>query len=66
MQRLGGQVRVGEGAVLGWDMTAALALAEALGVDRRLAAEWLPGVEAEMVRAVNDKMQQQQRGREDG
>lgn len=41
------------GGVLGWDMTAALALASALGIDLRAAAELLPDIEAEMVSAIN-------------
>jgi hypothetical protein len=40
--------------VLGWDMTAALAMAAALGVDLRAAAELLPVIEAVMVRRLND------------
>jgi hypothetical protein len=42
------------GVVLGWDMTAALAMAAALGVDLRAAAELLPVIEAVMVRRLND------------
>ncbi|WP_454283775.1 DUF7697 family protein [Roseovarius sp. MBR-38] len=60
--RLGGQLRVTPGAVLGWDMGAALALAEALGVDPLIAAELLPGIEAVMVRKLNEEME----GRRDG
>lgn len=52
-QRLGGQLRALPGAVLGWDMTAALAMADALGLPARAAAELLPGIEAEMVRKLN-------------
>jgi hypothetical protein len=44
------------GAVLGWDMGAALILADALGVDRRAAAELLPVIEAVMVRHLNERM----------
>lgn len=61
-QRLGGQLRVvpGDGArppvVLGWDMAAALALADALGVDRRAAAELLPEIEAVMARKLNEQV----------
>jgi hypothetical protein len=55
--RLAGQVRCVAGAdrliVTGWDMTAALALASALGVPARLAAECLPEIEAAMVAATN-------------
>ena len=44
------------GAVLGWDMGAALALAQALGIDTLIAAELLPEIEAVMVRKVNEQM----------
>jgi hypothetical protein len=44
------------GVVLGWDMTAALAMAAALGVDLRAAAEFLPIIEAVMVRKLNEQM----------
>nr|WP_247651362.1 hypothetical protein [Roseovarius autotrophicus] len=37
-------------------MSAALAMADALGVDPRAAAELLPVIEAMMVRHLNDKM----------
>lgn len=42
--------------MLGWDMTAALALAQALGVDPLIAAECLPEMEAVMVRKLNEQM----------
>lgn len=55
MLRLGGQARhllAGERVVItGWDMGAALAVAAALGVPARLAAECLPEIEAAMVSA---------------
>ncbi len=51
--RLGGQLRVVPGAILGWDLTAAFALGAALGVDSLIAAELLPEIEAVMVRQVN-------------
>ncbi len=54
--RLGGQIRTVPGVVLGWDMTAALAMARALGVDIRAAAELLPVIEAVMARALNEQM----------
>lgn len=54
--RLGGQIRALPGVVLGWDMTAALAMAEALGVDRRAAVEFLPVLEAVMARKLNEQM----------
>jgi hypothetical protein len=52
--RLGGQLRVIPGAVIGWDMGAALALAAALGIDPLAAAELLPEIEAVMVRRTNE------------
>jgi hypothetical protein len=59
-QRLGGQLRIVSSAqgtaVLGWDMTAALAMAQALGVNPLLAAECLPEIEAVMVRRFNEQM----------
>ena len=57
--RLTGQLRSVPGAderliIAGLDMAAALALATALGVPARLAAEFLPDIEAAMVAAIND------------
>lgn len=50
--RLTGQLRTGGRAVLGYDMTAALALAGALGIEPLAVAEMLPAIEASMVRAM--------------
>jgi hypothetical protein len=55
--RLGGQLRVLPGAVTGWDMSAALALGEALGVPPVAAAELLPAIEAVMVTKLNEQME---------
>lgn len=44
------------GAVLGWDIGAALAMAQALGIDPLIAAELLPEIEAVMVRKMNEQM----------
>jgi hypothetical protein len=44
------------GAVLGWDMGAALAMANALGIAPLIAAELLPEVEAVMVRKLNEQI----------
>ena len=44
------------GAVLGWDMGAALALAHALGVNPLITAELLPEIEAVMVRKLNEQI----------
>ena len=57
MGRLGGQLRVIPGAVLGWDIGAALSLARALGVNTLIAAELLPEIEAVMVRKLNEQME---------
>ena len=54
MGRLGGQLRVIPGAVIGWDMGAALAFAAALGIEPLAAAELLPEIEAVMVRKLNE------------
>ena len=44
------------GAVVGWDLTAALALGDALGVPPAAAAELLPVIEAVMVRKLNGEL----------
>jgi hypothetical protein len=44
------------GAVLGLDMTAALAMADALRVDMLVVAELLPEIEAMMVRGLNARI----------
>ena len=60
VQRLGGQVRVaggmGGGAVLGWDIGAALQLGAALGLSPVIVAELLPPIEAVMVRKINEQV----------
>ena len=57
MGRLGGQLRVLPGAVVGWDLTAALALGDALGVPPAATAELLPVIEAVMVVKLNEQME---------
>lgn len=55
MQRAGGQLRVGGALspqVLGFDMTAVLALGAALGISPLAIAELLPGIERAMVQAL--------------
>ena len=54
-------MRVASKAVIGWDMSAALALAKALGLNPMVTAELLPDLEAIMVRRLNEKI-----GDEDG
>lgn len=56
MLRLGGQLRLVPPIVIGWDMTAALAVAQALGVSLRLAADLLPHIEAAMTTKLNDQI----------
>ena len=51
--RLGGQLRIVPGAVIGWDLGAAFALGAALGIPAPAIAELLPAIEAVMVRCVN-------------
>lgn len=59
---MGGQIRAISGAVLGWDMTAALAMAAAMGISPRAVVELLPVIEAVMVRKLNEERE----GRRDG
>lgn len=54
--RLGGQLRIVPGAVIGWDMGAAIALGVALGVPAPAIAELLPSIEAVMVRKINEQL----------
>lgn len=54
MLRLGGQLRYHNKAVTGWDMTAALALARALGCETA-AARLLPEIEAVMITRMNEQ-----------
>jgi hypothetical protein len=58
-------LRVLPGAVIGWDMSAALALGDALGVPNLAMAELLPVIEAVMVTKLNEQMDQSH-GRETG
>ena len=44
------------GAVIGWDMSAALALGDAFGVPPLAMAELLPVIEAVMVAKLNEQM----------
>lgn len=55
---MGGQLRAVPGAALGWDLSAALALAAALGVDQRLAAEILPEIEPVVIGRINSRMKE--------
>lgn len=59
---MGGQLRMAGGVsgavVIGWDLGTALALATALGVPARIAAELLPTLEAVAVAGINARMAQ--------
>ena len=44
------------GAVIGWDISAALALGDALGIPPLAMAELLPVIEAVMVTKFNEQM----------
>ena len=61
VQRLGGQMRIAGGmsggAVIGWDMSAALQLGAALGLSPLIIAELLPPIEAVMVRKTNEEIE---------
>lgn len=61
--RLGGQLRVLPGAVIGWDMSAALAIADAVGVPPFAMAELLPVIEAVMVAKLNEQIGSQGAGK---
>lgn len=60
---MSGQVRAIPGAVLGWDMAAALAMGRALGIEPLTVVELLPVIEAEMIRRTNEKLEE---GRQHG
>ena len=58
--RLGGQIRVApSGGIIGWDMGAALASSQALGVPGVAVAELLPAIEAVMVGKLNERLEQE-------
>jgi len=50
-------MRVAGKAGIGWDMGAAFALAQALGLNPMVVAELLPELEAVMVRRINEKIE---------
>jgi hypothetical protein len=45
------------GGIIGWDMGAALGLARALGAEACAVAEFLPAIEAVMVRKLNEQLE---------
>ena len=49
-RRIQGQLRTDFGHVIGWDFTAALAMARAMDVPEAAVAEFLPWIEAEMIK----------------
>jgi hypothetical protein len=56
-------MRVLPGTVIGWDMTAALKLGDALGVPPATTAELLPIIEAVMVAKLNEQMEHSDGGK---
>lgn len=56
--RLGHQLRVSDGRIVGFDFVAAFTLAAAMGVPAPVVAEWLPGIEAAVVREMS-RLQQE-------
>lgn len=48
-------MRVTTGAVTGLDMGVALAMADALGVNPLVVAEWLPAIEGRLIKAISDR-----------
>ncbi len=62
LTRCDGQLRLAPNAsvVIGLDLTAAIALATALGYDVRSVAELLPAAEAGLVKALNHRLASQQ------
>ena len=58
MLRAGGQVRAIPGAVLGFDMTAVLAMARAAGISEALVYDFLPAIEVTFVASANKKTEE--------
>ena len=56
-------MRVLPGAVIGWDLSAAIALGDALGVPPLTMAELLPVIEAVMVTKLNEQMPESSAGK---
>ena len=56
LTRCAGQLRLGQGAVIGLDLAAAFRLGEALGHDPGPLAELLPAGEAGMLSALNGRI----------
>lgn len=53
VMRCGGQLRATQGRAIGYDITAVMAMGDALGVSRVAIAEFLPGIEANAIKAMN-------------
>lgn len=51
------QVRGGFGSILGWDLGAAFALSQALGLNGFVVAELLPAVESVAVMKINEQLE---------
>lgn len=57
VQGLNGQLRLHGTSVVGFDFSAAFQMARALGVNKMAVAEFLPAIEAVMVRETNERME---------
>lgn len=57
--RCGGQIRASSGRVIGYDMTAVLAVGDALGIPRGAVAELMPRIEQAAVAAINEAADQE-------
>lgn len=63
----GGQLRVSDGQIIGYDMAAVLAMAEASGVPRMAVVEFMPLIEAQAVAAFREEAEAaMKRGGADG
>ena len=60
VMKLGFQVRAVQGAILGWDFSAAFALADAMGIPRQAVAVFLPEIEAVAIPRINERIRQEQ------
>ncbi|MFG6637176.1 hypothetical protein ACGYJ8_14550 [Sulfitobacter sp. 1A12126] len=45
-------------SIIGWDFTAAIALGDAMGIDRLAVAEFLPDLEPVMASKLNERARQ--------
>lgn len=60
--RCGRQIRAIPGRVIGYDMTAVLAMGDAMGVPRVAVAEFVPLIEAQAMTAINAAAEEAENG----